>query len=110
MEQVYKNFANVAREEGFLAVSNSFDKIAQIEKIHGDRFGEFAQKIENGTLFKSDKEEEWICLNCGHVHTGLEAPKACPVCQHLKVTLYYILILLLEIKNTPVEKYDRVFL
>ena len=43
-EQVYKNFANVAREEGFLAVSNSFDKIAQIEKIHGDRFGEFCSK------------------------------------------------------------------
>ena len=78
-EEVYKSFANTAREEGFLAVANSFDKIAQIEKIHGDRFG---QKIEDGTLFKSDKEEQWICLNCGHVHTGLEAPKVCPVCQH----------------------------
>ena len=77
-----KKFANTAREEGFLAVANSFDKIAQIEKIHGDRFGNFAQKIEDGTLFKSDKEEQWICLNCGHVHTGLEAPKVCPVCQH----------------------------
>ena len=81
-EKVYKSFANTAREEGFLAVANSFDKIAQIEKIHGDRFGNFAQKIEDGTLFKSDKEEQWICLNCGHVHTGLEAPKVCPVCQH----------------------------
>ena len=81
-EDVYKNFANTAREEGFLAVANSFDKIAEIEKIHGDRFGDFAQKMEDGTLFKSDKEEQWICLNCGHVHTGLEAPKACPVCQH----------------------------
>ena len=81
-EEVYKSFANTAREEGFLAVANSFDKIAQIEKIHGDRFGNFAQKIEDGTLFKSDKEEQWICLNCGHVHTGLEAPKVCPVCQH----------------------------
>ena len=38
-EEVYKSFANTAREEGFLAVANSFDKIAQIEKIHGDRFG-----------------------------------------------------------------------
>ena len=54
-EEVYKSFANTAREEGFLAVANSFDKIAQIEKIHGDRFGNFAQKIEDGTLFKSDK-------------------------------------------------------
>ena len=76
MGKVYKSFANTAREEGFLAVANSFDKIAQIEKIHGDRFGNFAQKIEDGTLFKSDKEEQWICLNCGHIHTGLEAPKS----------------------------------
>ncbi|MGL5345798.1 MAG: rubrerythrin [Peptostreptococcaceae bacterium] len=79
---VYKDFAKTAREEGFLAVANSFEKIAQIEKTHGDRFGDFAQKIENGTLFKSEGEEQWICLNCGHIHTGKEAPKACEVCKH----------------------------
>ncbi|WP_018589524.1 rubrerythrin [Terrisporobacter glycolicus] len=81
-QEVYKSFANTAKEEGFMAVANSFEKISNIEKIHGDRFGDFASKIENGTLFKSDKEEKWICLNCGHVHTGTEAPKVCPVCQH----------------------------
>lgn len=81
-EEVYKNFANIAREEGFLAVANSFDMISRIEKIHGDRFGDFAEKVENNTLFKSDNEEKWICLNCGHVHTGKEAPGVCPVCQH----------------------------
>ncbi len=81
-EEIYKNFANTAREEGFIAVANSFEQISQIEKTHGDRFGDFAQKIESGTLFKSDKEEQWICLNCGHIHTSKEAPKSCPVCQH----------------------------
>lgn len=81
-EEVYKSFANTAKEEGFMAVANSFEKISNIEKIHGDRFGDFASKIENETLFKSDKEEKWICLNCGHVHTGTEAPKVCQVCQH----------------------------
>lgn len=81
-QEVYKSFANTAREEGFLAVATSFDKISEIEKIHGDRFGNFAEKIESGMLFKSEKEEQWICLNCGHVHTGTDAPKVCPVCQH----------------------------
>ncbi|MGL6106083.1 rubrerythrin [Romboutsia sp.] len=81
-EHVYKDFANIAREEGFLPVAASFEQIAQIEKTHGDRFGDFAQKVESGTLFKSDKEEQWICLNCGHIHTGTDAPNACPVCQH----------------------------
>ncbi len=81
-EQVYKSFANTAREEGFMSVANSFSQIAEIEKVHGDRFGDFAQQLENGSLFKSEKEEKWICLNCGHVHTSSEAPKACPVCHH----------------------------
>lgn len=81
-EDVYKNFANIAREEGFMDVATSFDKISEIEKTHGDRFGEFALKMESGTLFKSDKEEQWLCLNCGHIHTSKEAPKNCPVCSH----------------------------
>lgn len=81
-EEVYKSFANIAREEGFIEIANSFDNIALIEKTHGDRFGDFAEKLESNTLFKSDVEVQWICLNCGHIHTGTDAPKACPVCQH----------------------------
>ena len=81
-DSVYTSFADVAREEGFMAVANSFDKIATIEKVHGNRFGYFADKLENNTLFKSEKEEQWICLNCGYIYTGTEAPKACPACQH----------------------------
>lgn len=81
-DDVYKEFAKVAKEEGFTAVAESFEKISTIEKVHGDRFGKLAEKMENGTLFKSDKEEQWICLNCGYIYTGTEAPKACPVCQY----------------------------
>ena len=79
---VYKDFAKIAKEEGFLDVATSFEKIALIEKTHGDRFRDFAEKLENNTLFVSNNEEQWICLNCGHIHTGKEAPKACQVCQH----------------------------
>ena len=81
-DEVYKSFAQTAKEEGFTAIANSFDQIAQIEKTHGDRFGYFADHIENGTLFRSESEEQWICLNCGHIHTGKDAPKDCPVCQY----------------------------
>ncbi|GAA0711146.1 rubrerythrin family protein [Paraclostridium ghonii] len=81
-DKIYKEFAQIAKEEGFMSVSNSFEKISEIEKIHGDRFGRFADAIKSNTLFKSDKEEKWICLNCGHIHTGKEVPNACPVCQY----------------------------
>ena len=81
-EKVYKDFANIAKEEGFMQVAFSFEKIAEIEKTHGDRFEKFANYIETNTLFNSNKEEKWLCLNCGHIHTGNSAPGVCPVCKH----------------------------
>lgn len=81
-DPVYKAFGEKAQEEGFTQIAASFLQIAQIEKIHGDRFGKYAQLMKEGKLFVSDVEEEWLCLNCGYVHKGKEAPKVCPVCQH----------------------------
>lgn len=81
-DDVYKNFGDKAEEEGFSKVAASFRMIAEIEKIHGDRFGRYAQLIEEGKMFVSDVEVEWMCLNCGYVYKGTNAPKTCPVCQH----------------------------
>ena len=79
---VYPDFAKMAKEEGFIKVANLFDKIALIEKTHAERFMQFANLLENNKLFSDDSEVEWVCLNCGHVHKGKEAPKNCPVCDH----------------------------
>lgn len=81
-EDIYQSFGDTAAEEGFPAVAHSFYNIAQIEKVHGDRFMYLANLIEQGKLFVSDVKCEWVCLNCGHVMTALEAPEKCPVCQH----------------------------
>lgn len=81
-DPVYKTFGEKAKEEGFNSVAASFFKIAEIEKIHGDRFGRFAELLEEGKLFVSDVEEEWMCLNCGYVYKGTAAPAVCPVCFH----------------------------
>ncbi len=81
-DPVYKNFANVASQEGFTNVAASFNMIAEIEKTHGDRFKKFADMLENNKLFISDVETGWMCLNCGYVYTGTKAPSKCPVCEH----------------------------
>lgn len=81
-DPVYKAFGEKAQEEGFAKIAASFLRIAEIEKIHGDRFGKYAQLMKEGKLFISDVEEEWLCLNCGYVYKGKAAPKVCPVCQH----------------------------
>ena len=81
-DDVYKAFGEKAREEGFDRIAASFLHIAEIEKIHGDRFGEFARMLKEDRLFVSNVEEEWMCLNCGFVFKGTKAPVVCPVCQH----------------------------
>lgn len=79
---VYKNFGDEAKSEGFIEISEAFYNIAKVEKIHGDRFDNLIKLIQNNNLFKSEKEQSWVCLNCGHVHTGKEVPEKCPVCDH----------------------------
>ena len=79
---VYPQFGRIAKAEGFPAIANTFEMIAQIEQTHGDRFGQLAQRLEEEKLFRSDHSITWMCLNCGHVHHGLQAPPVCPVCRH----------------------------
>lgn len=79
---VYNSFANKAEEEGFLEIAYSFREISKIEKIHGNRFGEFARLLEENKLFISDVECKWMCLNCGYTVNANEPPKKCPVCNH----------------------------
>ena len=80
--EVYKSFAETAKREGFYEVAASFENIAEIEKLHGERFLYFADRLKDGTLFKNDGEGQWMCLNCGHIYGGNQVPEVCPVCSH----------------------------
>ncbi len=79
---VYKSFAEVAENEGFREVAATFRNIAEIEKVHGDRFQKFAQLLKEDKLFVSDVSTKWMCLNCGFIYEGTNVPPACPVCRH----------------------------
>lgn len=81
-DPVYRSFGEKAMEEGFQDVAHSFFAIAEIEKVHGDRFGRFAKWMEENRLFISDVKTGWICLNCGYIFEGEQVPEKCPVCQH----------------------------
>lgn len=78
---VYPAFAEKAKEEGYFEVYSSFSNIATVEENHGKRFGVFASHLENGTLFSSDKKENWYCMNCGYIFEGTTAPLSCPSCK-----------------------------
>ncbi len=78
----YAAFAKIAKEEGHDQVAHLFSGIADIEKTHGDRFGTFADLLEQDRLFVSDVKCQWMCLKCGHIVDATVAPAACPICRH----------------------------
>ena len=79
---MYKKFAEEAKEEGFDHIAYLFEQVGQIEKHHEERFMTLIGNIEDDMVFKKGEETVWICRNCGYVHIGKEAPKVCPVCSH----------------------------
>lgn len=81
-EDVYQNFGDIAKEEGFLEIASAFYQTAEVEKVHGERFGTVARMLTDGTYFESPEEEKWMCTNCGYIHTGKRAPSVCPLCRH----------------------------
>jgi rubrerythrin len=80
--EMYAEFAKVAREEGFNKIAFLFDGVAKVEKEHENRYRALLANIENDKVFKKEEEHAWICINCGHIHYGKDAPKVCAVCAH----------------------------
>ena len=81
---MYKGFAEVAREEGFDHIAFLFEEVAKIEKEHENRYKKLISNIEEGLVFSNDGDTIWICRNCGHVVIGSKVPDVCPVCAHPK--------------------------
>ena len=80
--EMYPNMAKDAREEGFEEIAVLFEKVAEIEKEHEERYNTLLKNMQDAKVFKKDNEVEWICSNCGHTHVGTDAPQLCPVCAH----------------------------
>lgn len=80
--EMYPGFAKVAREEGFIDISDAFEAIAVAEKQHEKRYLELMANIEAGRVFHRDTAVVWRCQNCGYIYSDVEAPKTCPACIH----------------------------
>ena len=82
--EMYKEFAAVAKEEGFTRIANLFEKVGEIEKEHEERYLTLLKNIKDDRVFKKDGNKIWVCRNCGYVYTGKNALELCPVCAHPK--------------------------
>ena len=79
---MYKEFAEIAEEEGFKSIAAKFRMVGEIEKHHEERYKKLLKNIEDKLVFSRDGDAVWICRNCGHIVVGKEAPSVCPVCAH----------------------------
>ncbi len=79
---MYKEFAEVAKEEGYTALAERFQRVALIEKHHEDRYNALLANINNNTVFHRDVTSKWECRNCGFIYEGENALEMCPVCKH----------------------------
>lgn len=79
---MYKTFAEEAREEGFDHIAYLFESVAKIEKEHEERYRALLANVKNGEVFKKGSIVVWECSNCGHIVIGEQAPQMCPVCAH----------------------------
>jgi len=79
---MYKEFAETAREEGFIELAEKFEGVAAIEKTHEERYLKLLSNVKEKKVFSKDGDAIWVCRNCGHIVVGKDAPEICPVCAH----------------------------
>ncbi len=81
---MYKEFAETAKEEGFTRLAKLFEGVADIEREHEKRYLKLLKNIDDKVVFSKDGDTIWQCRNCGHIVIGKNAPEVCPVCSHPK--------------------------
>lgn len=81
-KKIYVQFAEEAKEEGFDNIAEFFKELTEVEEHHEKRFEEILKRLEDGTLYRREKDAKWQCMNCGYIHEGKEAPMICPLCKY----------------------------
>jgi len=82
--ELYPEFAEIAKEEGFPEVATAFKMIAKVEAEHEKRYLKLLQNIIEDKVFKKEEKVLWECINCGYVYESAKALENCPACIHPK--------------------------
>jgi rubrerythrin len=81
---VYQNFAEVAKAEGFPEVATAYKLIAKVEAEHERRYLKLLQNVSEDKVFMKEGKVWWKCINCGYVYESAKALEMCPACLHPK--------------------------
>jgi rubrerythrin len=79
---LYPQFAEIAKEEGFPEIATAFKMIAKVEAEHERRYLKLLQNVSEDKVFMKDGKVWWKCIVCGYVYESEKAYENCPVCLH----------------------------
>ena len=79
---MYPEFADVADSEGLPEIAKRLRAIGVAEAHHEEKNKKMLAQVEAGTVFKKNRNVEWVCRECGYVHVSEEPPEKCPACDH----------------------------
>jgi len=77
---MYPDFEKIAIEEKQPDAIRLFGQLKKVEEKHEERYIILAKKMDDKTLYDSEAELEWKCVNCGYIYKGKRPPQECPVC------------------------------
>lgn len=80
--ELYPEFAEIAKEEGFPKVAAAFKMIAKVEADHESRYLKLLQNISEDKVFMKDGKVWWTCMVCGYTYESEKALENCPACLH----------------------------
>ncbi len=78
---MYPDFEKIAIEEKDEKAAKLFGSLKLVEEKHEERYIIIAKKLDDKTLYDSNAELEWKCVNCGFIYKGKQPPMSCPVCK-----------------------------
>ena len=80
-ENVYPDFARVAKDEGYPEIEKAFLFAGSVENCHRLMLEQICEQLEKEKLYKSKNAIKWKCSNCGFEHTAKSAWDICPSCD-----------------------------
>lgn len=81
---LYKNFSEIAQQEGFPEIAAAYKMIAKVETEHERRYLKLLQNVSEDKVFIKNGKVWWKCINCGYVYESEKALETCPACLHPK--------------------------
>jgi len=76
---MYREFAQIAKEEGFDFLAKLFQQVSDIEKSHADYFKILLDRL-GSSIHPAVQPGKWKCEKCGNIVSAKNAPATCEVC------------------------------